>query len=227
MTIKAIETRYNGYRFRSRLEARWAVFFDALGIEYDYEPEGFDLGDAGWYLPDFWLPKQECWIEVKGQWPNQQEMEKAKALGKCLGQDVYVFPGSIGVPTTIYETYDPATDSWHKRGSIGMRIHWTVYPEHGSSSLLHTWADCPVCRSLEIVEWPMNTSMKCGCLDRLENYLLELTEPAWEGAAFAPLDIRKLIFNLEVWNQTHKSAALIAAYEAARSARFEHGESGG
>lgn len=51
--IKPIETVYNGYRFRSRLEARWAVFFDALGIKYEYEPEGFDLGEAGWYLPDF------------------------------------------------------------------------------------------------------------------------------------------------------------------------------
>jgi hypothetical protein len=43
--IKAIETRYKGYRFRSRLEARWAVFFDALGVEWEYEKEGFDLGE--------------------------------------------------------------------------------------------------------------------------------------------------------------------------------------
>jgi hypothetical protein len=28
MSAKAIETHYKGYRFRSRLEARWAVFFD-------------------------------------------------------------------------------------------------------------------------------------------------------------------------------------------------------
>jgi len=41
--VKAINTEYNGYRFRSRLEARWAVFFDALGIKYRYEVEGFDL----------------------------------------------------------------------------------------------------------------------------------------------------------------------------------------
>ncbi|MCB6994492.1 hypothetical protein LI177_13475 [bacterium 210820-DFI.6.37] len=27
--LKAIQTEYKGYRFRSRLEARWAVFFDA------------------------------------------------------------------------------------------------------------------------------------------------------------------------------------------------------
>jgi len=64
-TIKAIETQYKGYRFRSRLEARWAVFFDALGLAWEYEKEGYDLGDAGWYLPDFWLPEQEVWVEVK------------------------------------------------------------------------------------------------------------------------------------------------------------------
>lgn len=40
--IKPIETYYNGYRFRSRLEARWAVFFDAAGIKYQYEEQGFE-----------------------------------------------------------------------------------------------------------------------------------------------------------------------------------------
>lgn len=61
----AIETEYKGYRFRSRLEARWAVFFDALGLEWQYEPQGFEVGDAR-YLPDFYLPKSNTWIEVKG-----------------------------------------------------------------------------------------------------------------------------------------------------------------
>lgn len=68
MTIKAIETRYKGYRFRSRLEARWAVFFDAMGMKWEYEPEGFDLGDAGWYLPDFRVRTPQgnfCWYEIK------------------------------------------------------------------------------------------------------------------------------------------------------------------
>ena len=53
--MKPIETRYKGYRFRSRLEARWAVFFDTLGIEWEYEPEGFELSDGSRYLPDFLL----------------------------------------------------------------------------------------------------------------------------------------------------------------------------
>lgn len=51
--MKAIETNYKGYRFRSRLEARWAVFFDALNLQWEYEPEGFDLGNGRLYLPDF------------------------------------------------------------------------------------------------------------------------------------------------------------------------------
>lgn len=49
-TIKAIPTVYNHVQFRSRLEARWAAFFDLAGIKWDYEP--FDLD--GW-APDFLL----------------------------------------------------------------------------------------------------------------------------------------------------------------------------
>lgn len=68
--INAIETRYAGCHFRSRLEARWAVFFDALSIEWQYEPQGFNVGSthAGWvsYLPDFYLPTTQTWVEVKG-----------------------------------------------------------------------------------------------------------------------------------------------------------------
>lgn len=75
--IRAIETEYKGYRFRSRLEARWAVFFDALGIEYEYEPEGFCLPSGKLYLPDFRIKcygmRGRCgshpfdlYVEVKG-----------------------------------------------------------------------------------------------------------------------------------------------------------------
>lgn len=56
--IKAIETSYRGCRFRSRLEARWAVFFDALGWDWQYEKEGYMLGwEGGDKLP--WLPDFE------------------------------------------------------------------------------------------------------------------------------------------------------------------------
>lgn len=67
--LKPIETYYNGYRFRSRLEARWAVFFDYMGIKYEYEYEGFEIDFEDGplrYLPDFWFPEYELFGEVKG-----------------------------------------------------------------------------------------------------------------------------------------------------------------
>lgn len=65
MDIKPIETVYNGYRFRSRLEARWAVFFDKMGIQYEYEPEGYVLDDGTKYLPDFYLCEIDAFVEIK------------------------------------------------------------------------------------------------------------------------------------------------------------------
>ena len=69
--MKAIETRYKGYRFRSRLEARWAVFFDKADIKYQYEMEGYETTDPFTgkkvrYLPDFYLEEFDCFVEVKG-----------------------------------------------------------------------------------------------------------------------------------------------------------------
>ena len=78
MTIKAIETEYNGYRFRSRLEARWAVFFDTAGIEYQYEPEGFELENGVRYLPDFYLPWFKCYVEIKNSNLTIKEEKEAK-----------------------------------------------------------------------------------------------------------------------------------------------------
>jgi hypothetical protein len=62
--IKAIETEYNGCLYRSRLEARWAVFFDSLNLSFVYEKEGFEI-DGERYLPDFWVNDWNCWIEIK------------------------------------------------------------------------------------------------------------------------------------------------------------------
>ena len=56
-----IPTEYKGYRFRSRLEARWAAFFDLLNWKWEYEPRDFN----GW-IPDFALiGKQVTYVEIK------------------------------------------------------------------------------------------------------------------------------------------------------------------
>ena len=57
----AIPTRYRGIEYRSRLEARWAAFFDGIGWQFTYEP--FD-GDG--YIPDFLIHgDQPLLVEVK------------------------------------------------------------------------------------------------------------------------------------------------------------------
>jgi len=95
MEIKAIETVYNGYKFRSRLEARYAVFFDKLGIKYEYEKEGYDLGDEGYYLPDFWLPNNYLHVEVKGEYPSDEYMAMLRVFRDKSNSGVLL---AVGLP---------------------------------------------------------------------------------------------------------------------------------
>lgn len=57
---KAIETLYGDVMFKSRLEARWAAFFDLMGWQWTYEPIDLD----GW-IPDFQLGVIGGLVEVK------------------------------------------------------------------------------------------------------------------------------------------------------------------
>jgi len=104
-TINPIPTKYNGILFRSRLEARWAVFFDYMNLKYFYEYEGFQLPRPmckdydsidkidRWetlinYVPDFYIPKMvggsDYWFEVKpirswnDDWTHISKYELAK-----------------------------------------------------------------------------------------------------------------------------------------------------
>jgi len=102
--LKPIETRYKGFLFRSRLEARWALFLDALNINWFYEHEGYDL-DGLWYLPDFYLPTfhNGAFIEVKPFAFLKAELEKAERLCLISGKIVIL---AIDVPDFIcYEYY--------------------------------------------------------------------------------------------------------------------------
>ena len=116
--MRAIETRYAGCHFRSRLEARWAVFLDALKIEWQYEPQGFEL-PSGRYLPDFYLPygtapadwvatfmphmHAPAWLEVKGRTMNVAETQLARELVRESGVHLYALERDI--PRTRHCTY--------------------------------------------------------------------------------------------------------------------------
>lgn len=83
--IQALPTPFGDHNFRSRLEARWAVLFNTLGIEFQYEPEGFQLGTDR-YIPDFYFPKVRMFAEVKPREFDEREMRLAMALSastKC------------------------------------------------------------------------------------------------------------------------------------------------
>lgn len=105
--IKAIETPYNGYRFRSRLEARWAVFFDALGVKYEYEPEGFLLPSGKRYLPDF---KVKCY----GKRGGFSSYDPTKICVGCKHLDKYAANNSDIASwfSGFCEYCDPEKD-WH------------------------------------------------------------------------------------------------------------------
>jgi hypothetical protein len=55
-----------GHRCRSTWEANVCRVFQAMGIEYWYEPFTFPLS-IGHYTPDLWIPTWRFWIEVKGR----------------------------------------------------------------------------------------------------------------------------------------------------------------
>lgn len=98
--IKPIETIYKDVHFRSRLEVRWALFFDKLGIEWEYEPEGFRLSGGINYLPDFWLPGFDdggVYAEVK---PADYDPTKNIAFVLSTGKRLWLCRGVPDFKTT-------------------------------------------------------------------------------------------------------------------------------
>ena len=134
MTIKAIQTAYAGYHFRSRLEARWAVFFDSLGVEWLYENEGFELSDGSRYLPDFEISAFgfDCFVEIKPTKPNEDEINKAKLLSFGTGKPVY-FLTDIPSLEPIYKdwlcfehyAFTPVNVKKEYPDSISSMANWT------------------------------------------------------------------------------------------------------
>jgi hypothetical protein len=106
--IHPIETLYNGVRFRSRLEARWAVYFDALGIQWRYEFEGYNLPVVGYYLPDFWLPPVNMWAEVKPGKFSAEESQKCRLLATTTGYMCLLLDGPPEVK--VFTSFAPESD---------------------------------------------------------------------------------------------------------------------
>lgn len=135
--IKPKQTEYKGYLFRSRVEARWAVFFDALGIEWEYEPEGLVLSTGETYLPDFYLIDFCCYFEVKHKGLSGTEADEAirkisdgnKSSGEWAGLIAFGDPMDDNLRVFCTEVDDGGAGEYEDLVTIGIR------PEDGLPSL--------------------------------------------------------------------------------------------
>lgn len=209
--IEAIQTRYAGYHFRSRLEARWAVFFDALGIRWEYEKEGVvvrsQFGDRTWqWLPDFYLPSIKAHVEVKGDWEGvsldywQMILESLDWNGPfATGECGVMLLGSIPNPSTKGVPLFPYLE-WDK-GVFLYGAFFDKAPREQRGSILGAGHGS----DLEYFD------SSCGCtIDFRDRILPGLIDP---------LDL-----DVEFSCDYALSRGVSKAFTAARSARFEHGE---
>lgn len=199
MAIQAIETHYNGYRFRSRLEARWAVFFDAMDEEYRYEYQGYTSHVyAGWnYLPDFWLPRMKIPVEVKGD-VSADDMAK---LGIFINEVVAIPGGAFALLRDVAcQPFDLFCRADHGVWVSSEKIIYHAEPK--------LWAECPLCHRLAFV---------CPCEECSGK-----GEFWWISCIPCSRD-KNIKVRSAKYNPT-KTPRLLDAYTTARSARFEHGE---
>lgn len=222
-TIRAIETIYAGCRFRSRLEARWAVFFDKLGLKYHYEMEGFHTSFGG-YLPDFFLPQihRGMWVEIKPDYEFGQDpaVQNAK-LGEVVQQ--------TGFPGIIFKG-DPLANVLPIGGELPGENDWSasalfavLEEDFGGDPLYPN--DCPY--RFCICPWTGAVGIEFD--GRGERVSCELPpDAALRKAKRQPIDSPEYYGFLDHGDKaySHDHPRLVAAAVAARSARFEHGESG-
>jgi hypothetical protein len=198
--IKAIETEYNGYLFRSRIEARWAVFFDTLGVKYEYEKEGYDLGHLGWYLPDFWLPELKVFVEVKGKYPTLKEELKARQLIWDTDYSMIFLFGNIPSPDMGYYN-----DNWVEYLRVFGKYNTTEEQRDGLEIVGHEYS--PKTPTLGEHWGYGDTFLVCTGCGRLS---IEHGSHDTDEGDFCCFKSRTVMPT--------------EAFKAARQARFEHGE---
>lgn len=215
--IKPIETHYKGYRFRSRLEARWAVFFDALGVEWEYEPEGFDLGAAGWYLPDFKVCRGSghVWFEVKA---SEQAMTPPEWLKVCrFGEGNHTIL-LFGPPTDVLTKYRTPT-SYYRAALYRPyleRFKFEDDPAAAYASAIHEYETFP---GPEVLIPCIGVDWLCA----EAKWLPRLAENEW-GLGGTPL--HEILADEDPALRRYYLGRAQAAIIAARSARFGRGGRG-
>ena len=140
----AAPTPFDGFMFRSRTEARWAVFLKAVNVHYSYEGYSFNLPylenpatiGTSRYTPDFHLPDHHLWIEVKGTEPTPKDIAKAQRTILETREAFFFYVGFPHVrgrhPSCVLEIGpDGVKDylSWEEffEGGTGSVLEWFPY----------------------------------------------------------------------------------------------------
>lgn len=83
---------YQGEYYDSQTEAAWARYFDEAGMPYIHEPSTFRF-KVEMYTPDFFLPDQDTYVEVKNGIVTINEIEKVIQLARGVGSNVLLLNG--------------------------------------------------------------------------------------------------------------------------------------
>lgn len=157
--MQAIQIKYKGNTYRSKTEAKWAMFLDILECEYIYEPEGYDLGGDTYYCPDFYLLELNLFLEIK---PIEGgKYSPTEKLAKQSGKPVITM---YGEPSLYDHRKD---DSKHgKCDSYGILFHEGEFMPDGNSfgtDFGYAFCLCPVCHTVGI-EWRgRGRKLRCEC----------------------------------------------------------------
>ncbi len=163
--MHAVETYYAGCRFRSRLEARWAVIFDVWDLKWDYEPERYRLGKSS-YLPDFKVyglctRGDYVWFEVKGAKPADSYWDMIAAFAhEDPGNAIYVNFGEIPRPDQL------DVGGFACKEDCCYDSMWTP------TDCQHRFTVCATCHALGIEFEARSARLPCGCNnvdDKLHN----------------------------------------------------------
>ncbi len=111
-----LETKWDGIQYKSKLEARYACFMKYANVNFRYEPMKTQL-EAGLYTPDFWLPEQKMFIEVKPAFPNTEELYKCE-ITAANGFDIVCMYGRVGEPMADENHKGPVRRTYDHSGNF-------------------------------------------------------------------------------------------------------------
>lgn len=115
--VEAKPTTYRKTRYKSRLEARWAVFLDYhfLVDQFAYEPLKVAHPDKRWtYIPDFVLKvgPLHFFLEVKPVQPTDEYMEVLHQFAQVLRYPLLLATGSFYRRTPTVQNLTTGEGPW-------------------------------------------------------------------------------------------------------------------